>query len=75
VTIITFPRPGRFEEVLAAAKRQAPAERYILHADLDGYVIRDRGEVACIFRGPQLARASKTLRALQADERTGPEAA
>lgn len=43
-------------------------ERYDLHGTLDGYVIRDRGEVICRFHGPHFELASKTLRLLQADD-------
>lgn len=47
-------------------------DRYVLHATVDGYVIRDRGEVICRFHGPHFDLASKTLRHLIEGEPTPP---
>lgn len=67
---------GRFEQILSRYPRQtaevidfpAPPERYVLHAGLDGYVIRDRGEVIATFHGPQFGLASRLLGMLKAED-------
>jgi hypothetical protein len=57
---------GSFVRELLDAVR-APAPRYTLHANLDGYCITERGEVIATIRGPQIHLASRLLRMLQED--------
>lgn len=55
-------------ELLGDAYVDQPAsDRYDLHGWDDGYEITDRGEVICVFRGPQWELAGKVLRLLKAD--------
>lgn len=48
---------------------QPKPERYVLSPSLDGYEIRERGDLIATFRGPQYERAAKVLRMLKAEAR------
>ena len=49
--------------------------RYSLTGTLDGYVIRDRGEVICRFHGARIDLAAATLRRLVDGENNPTETA
>lgn len=46
---------------LRASVELIEGERYELRSWVDGYRIYDRGEVICVFHGPQFDLASKVL--------------
>lgn len=51
--------------MLLASVELIEGERYELRSWVDGYRIYDRGEVICVFHGPQFDLASKVLRMLR----------
>lgn len=51
--------------MLLASVELIEGERYELRSWVDGYEITDRGEVICVFHGPQFDLASKVLRMLK----------
>lgn len=69
---MTFlPRPGRFEEVLAAAKHPAnedpKPDRFTVTAWIDGWAVWDRGVRISTFAGTDPGPAQRHKKRLQED--------
>lgn len=69
MTIHPFPRPGRFEAVLDANRRQPEPkpDRFTLSGWMDGYALWDGNARIATFHGKDLKLPSRLLRLLIED--------